>query len=228
MKKIRTLLVKFDNVLHPQEVPAFRGAVIEKVGREHLLFHNHLNDRQYHFHYPMLQYKSIHRKPAILCLGEGIDEIHKLFNQDTWEINIKGKKTDLVIDKLNLGNITLNIWDKSYGYHLNKWLALSEINYEKFKNFSNEIDRINMLERILTGNILAFAKGVGWHIDQQIKLRITDLKRSKNLKYKNTYLLAFDLDFSANVFLPNYIGLGKGASHGYGMVKMKRKSENNE
>ena len=50
--------------------------------------------------------------------------------------------------------------------------------------------------------------------------------KAKNIKYKNTHLLAFNLDFSTNVFLPNYIGLGKGASHGYGMVRMKKDYEN--
>lgn len=222
MKKLRTLLVKFENDLQPWEVPAFRGAVIEKVGREHLLFHHHLSDEQYYFRYPMVQYKSIHRQSAILCLGDGVDEIHKLFNQSTWEIELKGKKMDLTIDKLDLGNIILNVWEKSYTYHLSKWLALSEENYRKFKAITNEIDRMEMLERILTGNILAFAKGVDWHIEKEIKVRIHEIKRTKNIKYKNAFLLAFDVAFSANVFLPNYIGLGKGASHGYGMVRMKR------
>lgn len=226
MKKLRTLLVKFENELSAWETPAFRGAVIEKVGRENILFNHHVDDKQYLFRYPLIQYKSIQSHPAILCLGEGVEEIHKLFNKSTWEINLKGEKTDLVIDKLDLGNFTLNVWDKTYTYTLTNWLALSEENFAKYKLLQNNIDRIEMLEKILTGNILAFAKGVDWHIDKEIKLRIDRIVKTKNLKYKDTHLLAFDINISTNVFLPNYIGLGKGASHGYGMMKIYRNNKN--
>lgn len=222
MKKLRTLLVKFEQELHPWEVPAFRGAIIEKVGREHILFNHHLDEKQYYFHYPLVQYKSIGKKPAILCLGEGVDEIHKLFNKSNWEINLKGEKLDLVIDKLDLGNITLSVWEKNYSYQIANWFALSEANYARYKTLSTDIDRLDMLESILTGNLLSFAKGVNWHIEKEIKVRIREIKRIKNLKYKNAHLLAFHLDFSSNVFLPNYIGLGKGASHGYGMIVSRK------
>lgn len=225
MKTLRTLFVKFDNTLQSWETPAFRGAVIEKVGRENILFNHHIDGKQYLYRYPLIQYKSIRSHPAILCLGEGVEEIHKLFNKSTWEINLMGAKTDLVIDKLDLGNFTLNVWNKSYGYSLTNWLALSEENFAKYKALQTDIDRLEMLEKILTGNILAFAKGVDWHIDKEVKLRIGKIDKTKNLKYKNAHLLAFNLDFSSNVFLPNYIGLGKGASHGYGMVRMKRDYE---
>ncbi len=227
MKRLRTLLIKFDHSLSSSAVSAFRGAVIEKVGRENILFNHHINDKQYLFKYPLVQYKSIRGKSAIYCLDAGVDEIHKFFNQKTWEIWLKGKKVDLEIDKLDLNNFTLNVWNKSYDYALNKWLALSSKNYHKYKQQDNDIDRVEMLEKILTGNILAFAKGVDWHIDKQIKVRIHEIRKAKNIKFKNTHLLAFDVDFSSNVFLPNFIGLGKGASRGMGMVNAK-KTKNNE
>ena len=82
MSKLRTLLVKFENQLPPYKVSAFRGAVIEKVGREHLLFNHHIDDKQYLYQYPLIQYKSIHKQPAILCLGEGVDERNIHYNKD--------------------------------------------------------------------------------------------------------------------------------------------------
>lgn len=221
IKKIRTLLVKFDNQVLNHEVSAFRGAVIEKVGRENLLFNHHLDDKKYLYRYPLIQYKSTHKKPAIFCLGEGVDEIHKLFNQASWGINLKGKKIDLSIDQLNLSSFTLNMGDKTSLYYIRNWLSLNERNYEKYMELSNELDKIEMLEKILIGNILAFAKGVAWNIESEIKLRITNIRKQKTTKYKGIPLLAFDVDFSTNVILPSYIGLGKGASHGYGVLMIK-------
>lgn len=226
MKNIRTLLVTFDNLLNRWETSAFRGAIIEKVGRENLLFNHHIDNNTLLYRYPLIQYKSIRRKPAILCLGDGVDEIHKLFNKSSWEIDLRGKKTDLIIDNLNLNNFRLNIWDKSFDYRLYNWFALNEKNYQRYNSLTSDMDRLEMLERILIGNILAFAKGMDWHVEQEIRVRIHEIRNTKQLKYKNTHLMAFDVNFSSNVFLPNFIGLGKGASHGYGVVKMTYKKNN--
>lgn len=219
--------MRFDNELTPYEVSAFRGAIIEKVGRENILFHHHLNDGKHLFRYPLIQYKSIRKKPAVLCLGEGVDEIHKLFNQSSWEINLKGEKTDLVIDQLNLDSFTLNIGDKSKNYQLKNWIALNAENYRKYISMDSEIDKVEMLERVLIGNILSFAKGMDWDVQKEIKVRIHNVDKIKNIKYKNTKLYSFDVTFNSNVFLPAYLGLGKGVSRGYGILKrIKDKKKN--
>lgn len=223
LKKLRTLLVKFDNALNIWEVPAFRGAVIEKVGREHLLFHHHLTDKKHYFQYPMVQYKSLNRYAGILCLGDGVDEIHKLFNHSTWDINLKEEIITLTIEKLNLDNFVLNIGHETYKYNLWRWLALNEKNYKKYKSIDNEIEKINLLEKILIGNILSFAKGIGWDIKNEIKIRINNIKKTRDIKYKDVHLMALDVDFMSNAQLPDYIGLGKGVSHGYGVIKKLNK-----
>lgn len=225
MKRLRTLLIRFENNLPAWQTPAFRGAVIEKVGKEHILFHQHVGDDAYLYRYPLIQYKSIHHKPAILCLGDGVDEIHKLFHKKSWTIYVKDEKYDLVIDKLSLGNITMNVWNNTYAYTISRWLALNEKNYETYKTLSSEIDRLAMLEKVLVGNILSFAKGIDWHVEQEIKVRIHELKATKKLKYKDAHLMGFDASFSTNVYLPEYIGLGKGASHGFGVVRKIKEKE---
>lgn len=223
MKTIRTLLVSFDNNVPHHNISAFRGAIIEKVGRENLLFNHHIDDKRYLFRYPLIQYKSIHKNPAILCLGDGVDEIHKLFNKPTWEIDLKGKKIDLTIENLELKNHKASITKNSHSYSLYNWLALNQANFERYSKMADDLARIELLEKVLIGNILSFAKGIDWQIQEQIKVRITAIKKSKQLKYKNTHLMALGVDFISNVDLPSFIGLGKGASHGYGVIlKSKR------
>lgn len=219
MKKIRTLFIQFDNELSPWQVSAFRGAVIEKVGREHLLFNNHISDGKFLYRYPVIQYKSIKRKPSILCLGEGVDEIHKLFNQSVWVINLKGEPVELKIDNLQLNNYELQVVEKSITYNLKKWLGLNQKNYKKYIDLKDEISRVEMLEKILIGNILSLAKGLGWQIEDQIKTRIKKIRKQKKINFKGVELIAFDLDFIINVSLPSYVGLGKGVSKGYGVVQ---------
>ncbi|HLS71795.1 MAG TPA: CRISPR-associated endonuclease Cas6 [Chitinophagaceae bacterium] len=219
--KIRRLTIQFNHPTNLQGVSAFRGAIASKIGKEHSWFHQHLTDGNLAYRYPLIQYKSINSFSSIVCLSHAVDEIHNLFNQDNWEINIKGKKVALEIENLDLGNVTLQVKENSYQYVIKNWLALNDKNYKRYKEYS-DIDQLDMLEKILIGNILAFAKGVDWEIDKEVKLRILNIIKVKSLRYKNTQLMAFDVDFSTNAFLPNFIGLGKGVSHGYGVINHKK------
>lgn len=225
MKKIKTLLVRFENELTPYQISAFRGAVIEKVGRENILFNHHLSDDKYLYAYPLIQYKSIYKQSAIMCLGEGVDNIYKLFNSKDWVINLQGDAIELKIDKLDLDNITLNVWDRPYDYRITNWIALNTANFQKFLDINSLKERCDMLERILIGNIISFAKGVEWTIDTEIKVNVSNIIRIRDIKYKGVPLVSFDVDFDCNVYLPNYIGLGKSVSHGYGILKMIKKGE---
>src|SRR5881628_801326 len=92
MKKLKTLFVQFDDTLAAWEIPSFRGAIIEKVGRENVLFHQHNGEEGFVYQYPMIQYKSVQQKPSLLCLGDGVDEIHKFFGLRNWDVNINGEQ----------------------------------------------------------------------------------------------------------------------------------------
>ena len=74
MKKLRVLDIEFENEIQPWEVPAFRGAVIESAGRKNILFHNHKRDK-FVYSYPLIQYKRIGKKPHLVCIDDGVDEI---------------------------------------------------------------------------------------------------------------------------------------------------------
>jgi len=93
-KKIRVLSVLFDTELRASEIPAFRGAMVEKVGKKEILFHNHLPDG-FRYRYPLIQYKTLGRKPAIICIEEGVDQIHKYFEKTDWSIKYRmGKELE--------------------------------------------------------------------------------------------------------------------------------------
>lgn len=220
-QKIRLLTVTFDTEMQPYEVPAFRGAIIDKVGPKHVLFHNHEEDG-YRYHYPAIQYKTIRRQPAIVCIEEGIDEIHHYFQQPDWSVFIGDRKMEMKVNQLFLNSFTLQVWNTQFDYQLRNWLALSQENYARYKQVASEEERREMLQRILIGNILAFAKGVGWTVDKPIELTITNTPTLKPVPHKGQRLVAFDLCFSTNVSLPNHIGLGKRVSIGFGMVRKMR------
>ncbi len=206
VKKLKTLLVVFDNEIKPHEIPAFRGAIIKKVGLDNFLFHNHREDGSVMYQYPVIQYKQIYGKPAIYCLDEGVDEIHKVFGQRDWSIEISDRKLDLKIDKLDLKQINMQVWNKKFKYRMRHWIALNSENYLKYRALEKVEDKLLMLEQILKGNILSMAKGIEWNIDKQIELKIEKVEKELTVKLKGVKVSAFDLVFETNVFLPDNIG----------------------
>lgn len=219
MKPLRTLLVTFSNNIPAYLLSAFRGAVIEKVGRDEVVFHNHVGDTKFVYQYPLIQYKTVNMQPAIVCLDEGVDEIHKLFEQRNWTINLLGKPVELKVDRLDLRTTNLTVLDKNFEYNLYRWQALNDKNFKDYNRLNTLTEKIQMLERILTGNILSFAKGMDWHIEKAIQLSITDVALERLNKMKDIQVTVLDISFRCNVVLPDWIGLGKGVSKGFGVLK---------
>jgi len=221
VKKIRILTIVFEPEIKGNEVQLFRGAVIAKAGRDCILFHNHKDDKVYNYRYPLIQYKRIRRHATIVCIEKGVDEIHRLFSAPDWKVRIGREEKELKILKLDVKQYTMNVWDKMFNYRIFNWLALNEENYKRYMQIESLSERIEFLEKILTANILSFAKGVGWTVpeDKEIKVKIMEIQKKKIVKFRRAYLTAFDVDFQTNVFLPENISLGKAASHGFGMVR---------
>lgn len=226
MKRLRTLLVTFQNDIGTLPVSAFRGAVIEKVGRENLLFHNHLGKDSFMYKYPLIQYKKVGRQPGIFCLEEGVEEIHKLFGHRNWTIDLQGNTIDLQVDRLDMKTTNINVWEKTFDYTIWNWQALNEENWPKYLQLESMVEKVAMLEKILTGNILSFAKGIGWHIDQPVKVVIRNVKLERDSRMKDIKVRTFEVDFRTNVFLPDFMGLGKGVSKGFGTIKKNRNNNN--
>lgn len=219
MKKLRILRIVFSPEIKARQIPAFRGAVVAKAGREHVLFHNHTSDTGFRYSYPLIQYKRIGKQAAVICIKEGVDEIHRFFEQPDWSVSLNGQAIDMKIDKLHMNRFTMNVWDKAFDYSLMNWIALNSENYKKYIQIDALTEKIHFLERILTGNILSFAKGIDWNIEKETTVKILELKHTNVLRLKGQKVIGFDLAFRSNVFLPNYIGLGKSVSIGFGTVK---------
>lgn len=225
MQKIRILTAEFEGEVLGHEIPAFRGAIIDKIGRSHDLFHNHdveEGGEKFLYRYPAIQYKRIRGNPAIVCVEEGVDDIHLLFSKKDWGISIGEKKINLKLKNLNLQQFTLNVWNKHFQYHIQNWIGLNQKNYSLYQDLKAEEERRLFLTRILIGNILSFAKGMEWNVDKPIELTIQGPVESKLTTLKGKRVLCFSFDFQTNVSLPVNIGLGKSSSLGFGALRKSR------
>lgn len=215
---IRVLIVRFKNEISLSEINLFRGAIIHSMENANVLFHNHIDDNKFRYSYPLIQYKRIQGKAAILCINEGVDAIGQFLSKCDFNFQIGNRLVHMETDSLKTDKFPLQISDKEYHYHIQQWLPLNEENFSKYKKIENLDEKIHFLEKILIGNILSMSKGLNQYIDKQIYTKITDIIDTQVIKYKEIKLLSLDIDFKANIYMPEYIGLGKEVSLGLGMI----------
>jgi len=218
-KKIQYLKIIFDSEIKSFEIPALRGAIIAKVGQDKSLFHNHIDDKKLVYSYPLIQYKSINNKASIVCIDEGTEEMESYFTIKKRSIELSGRTLEMKVESLVLEPFELKISDRQFDYTINQWIALNQEGYQNYRKMESLVEKITFLQKKLVGNILSFAKGIEWKIEQEIKLSIISLEEPKWCNLKGQKVLAFDCKFKSNVLLPNYIGLGKSVSLGFGVIK---------
>lgn len=218
MPNVSSLIIQYANEIRSQDVPLFRGAVIASMEKKNVLLHNH-EDNRLRYSYPLIQYKCIHKKAAVMGVGKGVEVISQILTAQNFNYKIGHEQLEMKIESVNaFENEILLSEGIFYQYRLHNWLPLNSGNYKKYQNSGNMVERVMMLERVLTGNILSLLKGLDIHLEEKLELNITDIKGQHIIKYKDVGRMAFDIEFKANMILPQYIGIGKSASVGYGML----------
>ena len=228
LHKIPTLLIRFANEISSAELPLFRGAIISKVPASLTLFHNHL-DSGFRYRYPLIQYKRLQDKAAILCMGEGTEAIGSFFASADFDLLIGDRQAHFEIANMQAHQWLLQPWENTFHYTLRHWLPFNSANYATYQQLEGIVARMQMLEWILVGNILSMCTGLGVHIEDEVKCTITQILNEDVYIYKGVKMQGYSIAFSSNMYLPNSIGLGKGVSHGFGVVKQKyiKKHERN-
>ncbi len=229
MTQTRILDIRFKFPLPFALIPAFRGAIASESGFENVLFHNHL-DTGYRYGYPLIQYKHIGGRPVLICINEGVDEVYEFFRKRKRSLRLNG-----ISYPVDIGDISLKTWcigqnNFRHKYHISNWMALNQANYQLYKNLRSDEERMELLESILIGNVKSMGKGMGIWFDRNTELRLERMPEVKNGKFKNRSVMLFNAEFTTNVSIPNFLGLGKGVSIGFGMLyhlsKEKEKEEN--
>ncbi|MCP4346275.1 MAG: CRISPR-associated endonuclease Cas6 [Desulfobacterales bacterium] len=98
-------------------------------------------------------------------------------------------------------------------------MGLNQKNYVKYCKAKDEDERDHMLKKALIGNTLSMSKYLDCWLakDQKIKAEVQVKEREVNLKGKS--LIGFKGIFKCNFVIPDYLGLGKSVSRGFGTVK---------
>jgi len=102
---------------------------------------------------------------------------------------------------------------------LTHWLALNPTNYERYKAIRDWKEKKELLNGILVGNILSMCKSLDYVVTS--KLYVHSRLDDKQVEFKGVPVIGFTGEFRVNFRIPDFFGLGKGVSQGFGVVKTK-------
>ena len=229
IQKVDMFLVKFQNEIAFNEIPFFRGAILNALGEDaQILYHNHTGENSFRYSYPLIQYKRIHKKAAIFCIGKGVEAIGQFLTTQKFNIALGSRQIQLVIENVTPKRNIIQTWESVFRYRVRNWLALNSENYAKYKELEEITARISFLENILIGNLLSFAKGMGIDTKDEISCKLLSLDEPRIVTAKGVKMMSFDAEFKTNMSLPDYIGIGKHVSIGYGTVVRVYNNEENK
>ncbi|MFH1095748.1 MAG: CRISPR-associated endonuclease Cas6 [Candidatus Micrarchaeota archaeon] len=210
-------------ILHPKNEAA-RISSAQLRGYAGYLF---LDDKEFHhhgekvYHYPLIQYKTIRGQSVIIGLGEYAGILAGKIGQMDCIITYKGEHP---IGSVELVMRSHTIESKKMAYRfITPWIALNEENYHKFEKL-DETEQKAFLERILVGNVLSALKGLGMFIDWRLEAILLEWRTTKVRAHQNEFM-AFWGVFCIDISLPDWIGLGKSVSKGFGTIERVVKPE---
>lgn len=215
--KIEISILKYSDLkLDLRDSEKLRGYIGNKYIETDIL-HNH-TQTGYIYRYPLTQYKVIDSVPMIIGIGEA-SEIVKNIAIDCEDINIEGTVFASVNREVTTKFCNYNETDDYISYEfISPWIALNQENIVKYRN-SSDMEKETMLKKILIGNIISMSKGLEYTVKKELFCWINLVPVNVNLKNKN--LIAFKGEFKVNFDMPNYLGLGKSVSRGFGTFKRK-------
>lgn len=213
--KIDYTIVTFENVdLFPRQAEKLRGYFVNKYSNFEVLS-NHKGNKLI-YSYPKIQYKVIKRMPVLCGIMDGA-RIAAGIGAITEDINISG-----IQNKIFQKEIKNRLED--YGTHndyisykfITPWIALNQRNIKHYRQ-SSEIEKDEILNKILIGNILSMSKGLNYSVNSKLHVWLNVNKCI--VKFKNVDMIGFKGYFKINFRIPDYLGIGKSVSKGFGTIK---------
>jgi hypothetical protein len=218
--QILTSIIRFPEIsLLTRDAHKLRGYFGSLFEKHSPLLHNHFADGSLVFKYPLVQYKVLKNIPILVGLNEGAELLTSLFLQIK-ELKIEDKIYTVNYKNIENKKVEVGVRDDLFAYEFETlWMGLNQKNHFAYNILrkENDYESINdLFKSILKGNILSFFKSINYTETERINV-LPELL-NKTTKFKGIDMIAFEGHFTANVLLPEYIGLGKSVSRGFGTI----------
>lgn len=190
----------------------------------HPLFHNHeaTGKSIYRSKGAPFQFKVINNEVFILALNDGVE----FANSFQWpkEITMPLGNTKRYVELELVSKIPQQAsfceTDFQCYRNITPYIALKQEKYETYLALTED-ERRAFIEKGLSNHVLTAAKWCGPTVKHQIKVKLIQMKIGNPVRIKDDlYFTPFDVMFECNTEIPDYLGVGRFVSRGYGtMVK---------
>ena len=183
---------------------------------EYIILHNHYGNDNFLYSYPFVQYNVFDDTIHIL----GIDEGAKILKYIAPEISSFDLDKHYKVKEKTIHEKEVDIKPSSEEKHykfITPWLGLNTKNYPKYMALKTWKEKKELINKILVGNVLSMSKGLGIIVNKRLYAK-THFEE-KIVDYKSVKMNAFAGEFKIHYDIPDYFGLGKGVSQGFGCVK---------
>ena len=215
MKKIDCsfLRIATEKHLHFYDSPAIRGFIASSFQEEMLA--NRFNNKL-RYSTALVQYKVLNGEALIVGIDEGVKLIAPI-KKHLNVLELNGRKIFIRKSALTTGKQLLGCTPEFICYKfLTPWLPLNQNNYPRYCKISQS-ERLEMLKKILIGNIISFCKSFGYTVPDRIIVRDLSVNEDFSLM-KGQSMVSFIGTFRTNFLLPQYWGIGRSPSRGYGTI----------
>ena len=218
MKTIHLTIIRFPEIqLQTRDAHKLRGYFGNLFEEHSPLLHNHYEDGKVRYRYPLVQYKVIHGIPTLVAVEEGAQLLIKLFLKIN-QLQLNGHRYPVHSKNIENRKFSVGYTDSLIEYEFQTlWMALNQENYRRYRD-STEENKASILNRLIVGNVLSFFKNMELYLEDHQRLMAKTKVISRSTKFKDQKMMAFSGSFLINAELPDYVGLGKAVSRGFGTI----------
>ncbi len=210
-------IIRFPEIaLQTRDAHKLRGFFGNYFKEHSPLLHNHYDDGTLRYKYPLVQYKVIDNMPLLVGFNEGARLLTELF-LEMKELKIEGR-----IYPVNTKNISQQMFEAgladsllSYRFATN-WFALNQDNFKEYASLHEPSAKQQKLNTLLINNILSLFKGIDVWLEGKVMAK--GEFRERTVQFKDQHMLAFSGEFVCNAKIPDYAGIGKAVSRGFGAI----------
>ena len=197
-----------------------RGAISQVMQRPE--FHNHIGDKLNYVE-PLIRYDSSFGRLAAIGICNGallLKELPRFQSLRLGDNDIDVHRQTTTPSRVEVGAVESMI---RYRF-ASECLPLNQENHDRWHRMSFS-EKSELMRRIVVGNILSFAKGIGMSVTARLKAECDLVPVGFRTLKPGVRLLGFSGEFSVNFKLPPMWGLGKSTSRGFGTVQRLEDTE---
>jgi hypothetical protein len=167
--------------------------------------------------YPVIQVKQVKDTLILTGISQGADCVYLLV-KDLAVLGSGENVCRIIARDPVIRSEPFGISDTIVMYEfLTPWLALNQQHAKKFYDLSGKPKRDAFIQKLLTAQLNTLAKSLDYRITVPLLCGTKVRFRRDRINHEN--IMVFLGKFRTNLLIPDYLGIGRSVSQGYGTIK---------